>query len=182
MVAGVDVIVLLVAAIFALGVGAQLLAARLRLPSIIFYIAAGLVIGPLSGLVLPARLFSLSTFGPDPLAAIVELAVAIIVFEGAYHLRLERLQEAPAATLRLVTVGAAIALAGTAVAAKLAFPIDWALAFLIGALLVATGPTVITPILEVVPSADFPIERGDTVTLLGEREAVREGMEFCQAE
>jgi len=152
--AGVDVVVLLVAAIFALGVGAQLLAARLRLPSIIFYIAAGLLIGPFSELVLPTRLFSLSTFGPDPLAAIVELAVAIIVFEGAFHLRIDRLREAPAATLRLVTVGAAIALVGTAIAAQLAFPIGWPLAFLIGALLVATGPTVVTPILEVVPVRD----------------------------
>lgn len=160
--AGVDIVVLLVAAIFALGVGAQLLAARLRLPSIIFYIIAGLLIGPVwelipsqvFGLALPGRPFSLSTFGPDPLAAIVELAVAIIVFEGAYHLRIERLREAPAATLRLVTVGAGIALVGTAIAAKLAFPIGWPLAFLIGALLVATGPTVITPILEVVPVRD----------------------------
>ncbi|WP_135665511.1 NAD-binding protein [Halorhabdus rudnickae] len=141
--------------IFALGVGAQLLAARWRLPSIIFYIAAGLAIGPLSGLVLPSRLFSLSTFGAAPLSAIVGLSVAIIVFEGAFHLHLDRLREAPAATFRLVTLGAAIALVGTAVAVKLAFETTtWGLSFLIGALLVATGPTVIAPILNVVPVRD----------------------------
>ncbi|WP_275883690.1 NAD-binding protein [Halorhabdus sp. BNX81] len=141
--------------IFALGVGAQLLAARLRLPSIIFYIAAGLAIGPLSGLVLPSRLFSLETFGAAPLSAIVGLSVAIIVFEGAFHLHLDRLREAPAATFRLVTLGAAIALVGTAVAVKLAFATTtWGLSFLIGALLVATGPTVIAPILQVVPVRD----------------------------
>ncbi len=152
---GADVIVLLVAMIFALGVGAQLLAARWRLPSIIFYIAAGLAIGPLSGLVLPSRLFSLSTFGAAPLSAIVGLSVAIIVFEGAFHLHLDRLREAPAATFRLVTLGAAIALVGTAVAVKLAFETTtWGLSFLIGALLVATGPTVIAPILNVVPVRD----------------------------
>ena len=152
---GADVIVLLVAMIFALGVGAQLLAARWRLPSIIFYIAAGLAIGPLSGLVLPERLFSLSTFGAAPLSAIVGLSVAIIVFEGAFHLHLDRLREAPAATFRLVTLGALIALIGTAVAVKLAFAeTSWGLSFLIGALLVATGPTVIAPILQVVPVRD----------------------------
>ncbi|CCQ33340.1 TrkA-N domain protein [Halorhabdus tiamatea SARL4B] len=152
---GADVIVLLVAMIFALGVGAQLLAARWRLPSIIFYIAAGLAIGPLSGLVLPERLFSLSTFGAAPLSAIVGLSVAIIVFEGAFHLHLDRLREAPAATFRLVTLGAGIALVGTAVAVKLAFAeTTWGLSFLIGALLVATGPTVIAPILQVVPVRD----------------------------
>ncbi|WEL20374.1 NhaP-type Na /H and K /H antiporter [Halorhabdus sp. BNX81] len=152
---GADLIVVLVAMIFALGVGAQLLAARLRLPSIIFYIAAGLAIGPLSGLVLPSRLFSLETFGAAPLSAIVGLSVAIIVFEGAFHLHLDRLREAPAATFRLVTLGAAIALVGTAVAVKLAFATTtWGLSFLIGALLVATGPTVIAPILQVVPVRD----------------------------
>ncbi|WP_275740851.1 NAD-binding protein [Halorhabdus sp. SVX81] len=141
--------------IFALGVGAQLLAARLRLPSIIFYIAAGLAIGPLSGLVLPSRLFSLETFGAAPLSAIVGLSVAIIVFEGAFHLHIDRLREAPAATFRLVTLGAGIALVGTAVAVKFAFgTTTWGLSFLIGALLVATGPTVIAPILQVVPVRD----------------------------
>ncbi|WP_136688601.1 NAD-binding protein [Halorhabdus amylolytica] len=141
--------------IFALGVGAQLLAARWQLPSIIFYIVAGLAIGPLSGLVLPERLFSLETFGAAPLSAIVGLSVAIIVFEGAFHLHIDRLREAPAATFRLVTLGAAIALVGTAVAVKLAFETTtWGLAFLIGALLVATGPTVIAPILQVVPVRD----------------------------
>ncbi|AWB28644.1 NAD-binding protein [Halococcoides cellulosivorans] len=163
--AGVDVVVLMVAAIFALGVSAQLLAARLRVPSIIFYILAGLIIGPVSGVVLPmlgsalgmdlpARLFSLETFGPNAMETIVELAVAIIVFEGAFHLKIQRLREAPRATLRLITLGAAIALIGTAIATKLAFPISWGLAFTIGALLVATGPTVIAPILAVVPVRD----------------------------
>ncbi|MBV0925762.1 cation:proton antiporter [Halomicroarcula limicola] len=141
----------LVAGIIGLGVLAQVLAARLRVPSIIFYLLVGVVIGqPGLGLI------TSDTFGPA-LTAIVGLAVAIIVFEGAYHLRFERIREAPTATFRLVTLGAAIALVGTAVAVKFAFAdaaVTWNLAFLIGALLVATGPTVITPILNVVPVRD----------------------------
>ena len=141
----------LVAGIIGLGVLAQVLAARLRVPSIIFYLLVGVIIGqPGLGII------GDGTFG-GALSAIVGLAVAIIVFEGAYHLRFDRLREAPAATFRLVTVGAAIALVGTAIAVKLAFDsaaVSWNVAFLIGALLVATGPTVITPILNVVPVRD----------------------------
>ncbi|MFB6309663.1 MAG: cation:proton antiporter [Salinirussus sp.] len=141
-------LILLVAGIIALGVAAQLLANRLRVPSIIFYLLAGVVIGP-EGLGFVTR----ASFG-DALPTIVGLAVAIIVFEGAFHLKIERIREAPAATLRLVTIGAAIALIGTAVVTKFALGTTWALAFLIGSLLVATGPTVITPILQVVPVRD----------------------------
>ena len=141
----------LVAGIIGLGVLAQVLAARLQVPSIIFYLLVGVTIGQ-PGLGIIGR----GTFG-NALPGIVGLAVAIIVFEGAYHLRFERIREAPAATFRLVTLGAAIALVGTAVAVYFAFDsaaVTWKLAFLIGALLVATGPTVITPILKVVPVRD----------------------------
>ncbi|WP_276273738.1 cation:proton antiporter [Haloarcula litorea] len=138
----------LVAGIIGLGVVAQVLAARIRVPSIIFYLLVGVVIGqPGLGIV------TSETFG-GALSAIVGLAVAIIVFEGAYHLRFERIREAPTATFRLVTLGAGIALVGTAVAVKFAFGVAWDISFLIGALLVATGPTVITPILNVVPVRD----------------------------
>jgi NhaP-type Na+/H+ or K+/H+ antiporter/Trk K+ transport system NAD-binding subunit len=139
----------LVAAIIGIGVIAQILSDRFEVPSIIFLIASGIALGP-EGLGLVTR----STFAGS-LPSIVGLSVAIIVFEGAFHLRLEKFRETPAATTRLVTVGAAIALFGTAGAVKLAFPeTSWEFAFLIGALLVATGPTVITPIMEVVPVRD----------------------------
>jgi len=141
-------IIPLVAAIIGIGVGAQLLSARFRVPSIIFLLSAGVVLGP-EGLGLVTR----ESFGAA-LPAIVGLSVAIIVFEGAFHLRLDRIKEAPSATFRLVTVGAAIALVGTAVVVRFALGQPWDMSFLIGALLVATGPTVITPILEVVPVRD----------------------------
>ena len=141
-------LILLVAGIIAIGVVSQVLAARLQVPSILLYLAAGIILGPEGlGYVTPAA------FG-DALPAIVGLAVAVIVFEGAFHLKRERLHEAPGAAIRLVTVGAVIAFVGTAVAVRLALGTTWAMAFLIGALLVATGPTVITPILAVVPVRD----------------------------
>ena len=143
----------LVAAIIALGVVSQVLGDRFRIPSIIFLIIAGLVLGPISGFFLPEPIVSQSTFG-EGLSTIVGLSVAIIVFEGAFHLRVDKLKEAPRETIRLVTVGAAISLVGTAIVVRYALGAAWEVAFLIGALLVATGPTVIAPILEVVPARD----------------------------
>ncbi len=135
----------IVAIIIGIGVLSQVLAARFQVPSVLFLIASGILLGPVLGLV------TQDSFG-GALSTIVGLSVAIIVFEGAFHLRIDDLREAPAATLRLVTIGAVIALVGTAAVVRFALPsVGWPVAFLIGALLVATGPTVITPILDVVP-------------------------------
>ncbi|NHN60320.1 cation:proton antiporter [Halorussus rarus] len=138
----------IVAAIIGLGVGAQVLADRFQVPSVLFLILSGIVVGP-EGL----QLITPEAFG-GALSAIVGLSVAIIVFEGAFHLTVEKLREAPSATLKLVTLGAAIALVGTSVVVKYALDQPWDVSMLVGALLVATGPTVITPILEVVPVRD----------------------------
>ena len=142
--AAIDTIVPVVV-IMGLGVAAQVLADRLAVPSVLFLVLTGVAVGPEGlGVVDPA------TFG-DALPAIVGLSVAIIVFEGAFHLHVDRLREAPTESIRLVTVGAAGALVGTAVVVRYALGTTWGLAFLIGSLLVETGPTVITPIMNVVP-------------------------------
>ena len=126
------------------GIGVQLLARRVRIPSVVFYLAIGFLLGPeVFGVV------TLETFG-DGLETVVGLSVAIIVFDGAFALRIERIREASTASLRLVTIGAVIMFVGTTVAVRVLEGATWEIALVIGALLVATGPTVITPILEVV--------------------------------
>jgi NhaP-type Na+/H+ or K+/H+ antiporter len=143
-------IVPIVATIIALGVAAQVLADRLQVPSVLFLILAGIVVGPeVLGVV---TLESLG--GAETLSGIVGLSVAIIVFEGAFHLKLSKLREAPGATLRLVTLAAGLSLLGTAGAVHFLLGARWDISFLIGSLLVATGPTVITPILDVVAVRD----------------------------
>jgi NhaP-type Na+/H+ or K+/H+ antiporter/Trk K+ transport system NAD-binding subunit len=138
-------IIRVVVTIMGVGVAAQLVGDRLQVPSVLFLIVAGVAVGPEGfGLVDP------DIFG-DALAAIVGLSVAIIVFEGAFHLHIERLRQAPRETLRLVTMGALVSLVGTAVVVRFALGTNWDIALLVGALLVATGPTVITPIMDVVP-------------------------------
>lgn len=138
-----------VAMIIGLGIAAQVLADRFRVPSVLFLILTGILVGPAGfGIV------SLSSFGINSLSAIVGLSVAIIMFEAAFHLKFEKFREARSTTLRLITIGAVIALVGTALAVRVFLGAAWDLAFLIGALLVATGPTVITPILQIVPVRD----------------------------
>lgn len=143
-------IIPLVVTILGLGVAAQVLADRLQIPSVLFLILAGLLVGP-EGL----GIVSIDSFGgPSGLSAIVGLSVAIIIFEGAFHLKRSKLRQTPREALRLVTIGAGITLLGTAVVVRYALAVGWELSFLIGALLIATGPTVITPILDVVPVRD----------------------------
>ena len=143
-------LITLVAAILGLGVAAQVLADRLEIPSVLFLILAGIAVGP-EGL----NLVGLSSFGgPEPLSAIVGLSVAVIIFEGAFHLKLSKLRQTPREAFRLITLGAAITFLGTAVAVRFALGASWELSLLIGSLLIAAGPTVITPILEVVNVRD----------------------------
>lgn len=140
----------LVVTILGLGVIAQVLADRLKIPSVLFLILTGIAVGP-EGL----NIIGLDAFGgPEPLSAIVGLSVAIIIFEGAFHLKLTKLRQTPREAFRLVTIGAGITLVGTALAVRVALGASWELSFLVGALLIATGPTVVTPILNVVPVRD----------------------------
>ena len=133
-----------ITAILAIGIALQVVASRVRVPSVLFLILVGVLIGP-EGL----GFVTAETFG-DGLSTVVGLSVAIIVFEGGFHLRRDRLNEAPTTIKRMITVGALVMFIGTALAVRLFLTDDWGIAFLIGALLIATGPTVITPILQVI--------------------------------
>jgi NhaP-type Na+/H+ or K+/H+ antiporter/Trk K+ transport system NAD-binding subunit len=140
-------IITVVTTIAGLGVVSKILADKLQVPSVLFLILTGVLVGPEGiGLVTP------EVFGgaDGSLPAIVGLSVAIIVFEGAFSLETERLREAPRVTFRLITIGAAVTLIGTTAVVHFLLGAQWSVSLLIGALLVATGPTVITPIMDVV--------------------------------
>ena len=140
----------LVVIVLGLGVVAQILSDRLEVPSVLFLILAGIAVGP-EGL----GLVGLESFGgPQSLSAVVGLSVAIIIFEGAFHLKLDKLRQAPREAFRLVTLGAMFTFVGTAAVVRFALGVPWSLSFLVGALLIATGPTVITPILNVISVRD----------------------------
>ena len=90
----------------AIGVLAQSMARHLRLPGIVLLLLAGWTLGPDGlGWVRPRD------FG-DGLFVIVDLAVAVILFEGGLNLQISRLRREQASIRRLVTWGALITLAG----------------------------------------------------------------------
>jgi NhaP-type Na+/H+ or K+/H+ antiporter len=139
-------LLLAVASILVLGLAVQLIARRLQVPSVVFYLALGIVLGPVLGFVTLEGTFG----GVERLQPIVGVAVAIIVFDGAFALQFDRIREAGSVAWRLVTIGAVVMFVGMSAATYFLIGADWNVSFVVGALLVATGPTVVTPILEVV--------------------------------
>ena len=132
-----------------LGIAAQWLAWRLRMPAILLLLACGIALGQF---VNPDELLSHVTGGarangPRLLFPIVSLAVAIILFEGGLSLRFHELKYSGPVVLRLVTIGAAVTWLLTTLAAKYVLDFSTRIAVLIGAILVVTGPTVVGPLL-----------------------------------
>lgn len=137
-------IVISIALILLLGAVAQWISWRLNLPSILALLLAGFLAGPVFGVLDPNALLG------DLLFPFVSISVAVILFEGGLSLRFNDLPLVGGPVVRMVTVGVATTwLLSTAAAVwVLDFPIETA--FLIGAILVVTGPTVIGPLLRVV--------------------------------
>jgi len=137
-------VVALIAAIVGFGVAAQFLAAMYRVPSVLFSSSRASLSVPRAGLITP------DVVG-DSLSTIVGVSVAIIIFEGTFRLEYGAIWKTSKAVSRMITIGAVIAFVGTTLTVRLLLGASWDIALLIGALLVATGPTVIAPILAVVP-------------------------------
>ncbi len=130
--------------VLAVGCGliAQVLAQRWRIPAIVLLLIFGVAAGPDGlGLLEPAAL-------GESLAVIIKLAVAIILFEGSLNLRISVLRSAATEVRNLITLGAVITWALTAVTAHYIANLEWPLAILFGALLTVTGPTVVHPLLK----------------------------------
>jgi NhaP-type Na+/H+ or K+/H+ antiporter len=127
--------------VVALGVLAQWLAWRFRLPSILLLLVFGFLVGPVFGFLDPDRLLGELTL------PLVSLSAAIILFEGGLSASWAEIRTVAGPVQRLVTIGLTITWAGVAVAAVLLLGMRWDLAVLLGAILVVTGPTVIGPLL-----------------------------------
>ncbi|GAB3033132.1 sodium:proton antiporter [Oleiagrimonas citrea] len=132
---------LMLTLLLVIGFAAQWLAWRVKLPAILFLLLAGILLGPVSGLVEPDKLLGKWLFPA------VSLAVALILFEGSMTLRFHELRGIGRAVRGLVSYGAVTALLMLAAAAHWIAGLDWPIAFLFGALGCVTGPTVIVPML-----------------------------------
>lgn len=128
-------------AIVILGIGAQWLAWRLNLPSILMLLVTGLIAGPVVGFLRPDEIFG------DLLLPGVHLAVALILYEGGLSLRLRELGSVTGAVRNLVTLGSLVTGVTASLAAWAILDLSPAFSALVGSLFIVTGPTVIGPLL-----------------------------------
>lgn len=123
------------------GIAAQWVAWRFQLPAIVLLFALGLFYGPGVGMLHPA-----ATIGPyfHPL---VSMAVAFIVFEGGLALNLRQWRESGEGVLRLTAAALPVNWVLASIAAHYVGHLNWGTAWLFGAIVVVTGPTVVLPLL-----------------------------------
>ena len=120
---------------------AQLIAQLSGLPAVVLLLALGLVVGQAGlHLVQPETLGS----GLEPL---VGLLVSLVLFDGGLNLRLAG-KELQRTVIQLVLVRLVLGLVGGAVLAHLLAGLSWPLAWVFGAIALATGPTVISPMVK----------------------------------
>ncbi|MBU2900612.1 MULTISPECIES: cation:proton antiporter [Maribacter] len=147
------------AGIIILGILAQWVAWRLKLPAILPLILIGLIVGPLSTLytedgskiIEPIWNGDKGLFPGEGLYYFVSLAISIILFEGGLTLKRSEIKNIGPVITKLITLGSLTTFFGAALAAYFLFGLSWQLCFLFSALIIVTGPTVITPILRNIP-------------------------------
>ncbi len=133
-----------------LGILSQGLAWRLKVPSILLLLLAGILLGQFVKI---DELLTTVAHSKDPDAAahllfpFISLSVAVILFEGGLSLRLSELKEAGTPVFRLITLGVLISWVLTSLAVSFVLGLNLRLAILLGAILVVTGPTVVAPLL-----------------------------------
>ena len=124
------------------GITAQVVAEYFQVPSIVFLLIFGILLGA----------DSLNVLHPQDLGigleVLVALSVAIILFEGGLNLELRELGKVSGSLRNLVTIGTLITLVGGGMAAHWLAEFPWSIAFLYASLVVVTGPTVIGPLLK----------------------------------
>ncbi|MDN3723059.1 sodium:proton antiporter [Aequorivita sp. SDUM287046] len=147
------------AGIIILGILAQWVAWKLKIPAILPLILIGLLVGPLSTFMSadgtqwlqPIWNGEKGLFPGENLFYFVSLAVGIILFEGGLTLKRDEISKVGPVIGKLISIGATITFIGAGIAAHYVFGLNWRISFLFSALIIVTGPTVITPILRNIP-------------------------------
>jgi NhaP-type Na+/H+ or K+/H+ antiporter len=136
----IDSLMVKIALIGLLGIGAQWVAWRIGKPAIALMLVVGIIAGAI-GLIDPERDFGALQ---EP---IIKLAVAVILFEGGLSLNFKELRQAGGAVTMMVLIAGPIAwVLGTA-AAHYGAGLSWEISALLGGIMIVTGPTVIGPML-----------------------------------
>jgi NhaP-type Na+/H+ or K+/H+ antiporter len=150
------------AGIIILGILAQWVAWKLKIPAILPLILIGLLVGPIAAEFLSAdgtkwiepiwnNDEQKGLFPGDSLYYFVSLAISIILFEGGLTLKRSEIKTVGPVITKLITLGSAVTFFGAGIVAHFIFNLTWDLSFLFAGLIIVTGPTVITPILRNIP-------------------------------
>ena len=125
----------------ATGASAQLIARLTSLPGVVILLASGLIVGR-AGFhwIEPLDLGS-------SLGTVVGLLVSLVLFDGGLNLRLPG-GELKNAVLRIVLVRFVVALIAGLIAAHWLAGLNWPLAAVFSAIVLATGPTVVNPLVQ----------------------------------
>ena len=133
------------ALVFGLATTCQVIAPKLRIPALILLLPVGF----LFGLLAPGLRMDEILGSAFPIA--VDLIVALILFQGGMELGNIPLQGKDKNVVRrLIWIGGATTLVAGSVATHYLLGLEWPLAILLGAILIVSGPTVVTPILDLV--------------------------------
>lgn len=146
------------AMIIVLGVGAQWLAWKIRIPSILLLLIFGILAGPVMRSIFEGTPFAIdpdALFDKDILLSLVGIAVGLILYEGGLTLNFKELRSTWKPVTLLVTTGALVTWIIAGISAYYFFGLDRPTAILLGAILIVTGPTVVGPMLaHIRPSGD----------------------------
>ncbi len=138
------------ASILILSVFAQWMAWKIKIPAILPLIIIGLALGPGSTFITSdghKLLDGDAIFSGDLLFAFVSISVGVILFEGGLTLKIREIRHQAGVVRNLLIFGPIITLVGGGLAAHHLMGMDYTLSFLFGALIIVSGPTVVTPIL-----------------------------------
>ncbi|WP_439152628.1 cation:proton antiporter [Winogradskyella sp.] len=150
------------AGIIILGILAQWVAWKFKIPAILPLILIGLLVGPIAAEFLSEdgtkwiepiwdEEQKKGLFPGESLYYFVSLAISIILFEGGLTLKRSEIKNVGPVITKLITLGSATTFFGAGIVAHYIFGLRWDLSFLFAGLIIVTGPTVITPILRNIP-------------------------------
>ncbi len=148
------------AGIIILGILAQWVAWKFKIPAILPLILIGLLVGPIAAAYLsedgskwiePIWNGEKGLFPGENLYYFVSLAISVILFEGGLTLKRDEIKNVGPVITKLITLGSAITFFCAGIVAHYIFELGWEMSFLFSGLIIVTGPTVITPILRNIP-------------------------------
>ena len=123
-----------------IAVAAQIASSRMHLPAIVLWLISGMLLGPFG-----LHLLHVESVKPA-MHTLIELGLAVILFEGGLNLNLRALKQQGWIVGRLIILGPLLTMLVGGGLLHILSGMSWEISLLFGALVAVGGPTVIIPI------------------------------------